>query len=70
MWRGAQQRFSTATATSTARAKVVVIGRTGGPKNKVLRAIVTRMRRVLQLQNLCADLVQNVFRDDQSAGHN
>lgn len=24
---------------------VVVVGRTGGPKNKVLRAIVTRMRR-------------------------
>ena len=27
---------------------VVVVGRTGGPKNKVLRAIVTRMRRVPQ----------------------
>ena len=25
--------------------QVVVVGRTGGPKNKVLRAIVTRLRR-------------------------
>lgn len=31
---------------------VVVVGRTGGPKNKVLRAIVTRMRRVPQLQQM------------------
>lgn len=30
--------------------QVVVVGRTGGPKNKVLRAIVTRMRRAVQLQ--------------------
>jgi hypothetical protein len=29
-------------------AEVVVVGRTGGPKNKVLRAIVTRMRRAFR----------------------
>ena len=32
--------------------EVVVVGRTGGPKNKVLRAIVTRMRRAVGLQRL------------------
>ena len=33
----------------TTFAEVVVVGRTGGPKNKVLRAIVTRMRRASRL---------------------